>query len=126
MIKLCGLALVCSFAVLLISSLTSSGITSALKMAGLALVLGGTVVLLEGVLDKILAFGNMSGMSEYVSVMLRALGVAFLCRLCSDICRDCGQAGLAGALESAGKIFMVLLSLPIVEDIMEYALQLAG
>ena len=53
--------------------------------------------------------------------MLKALAISFCCRMSAEICRDCGEASLASRVEAAGKAGIVLLSLPIVKQLLEIA-----
>ncbi len=122
-LKICGVALLSAIAVAVLGTLSPSGggIMLALRSAGTVLVLGGVVMLILSVLDKLGAMEIQDG-AEYISVMVRALGLCVLCRVCSDICRDCGQATLAAAVESAGKVGMILLAMPTVTEIISYFL----
>ena len=62
--------------------------------------------------------------SEYTSVMLKALGVAILTQCCSDLCKECGENGISTGVEMAGKIEILLLSLPLINDILTLAKEL--
>ena len=42
-------------------------------------------------------------------------------KVCSDICKDCGEGSLAFGVESAGKLCVVYMCLPLVADILGYA-----
>ena len=58
-------------------------------------------------------------MYGYGEIMLKGLGIAVLCRICSDICRDCGEPTAAAGVESAGKIGLLILALPAVGEVLE-------
>jgi stage III sporulation protein AD len=58
--------------------------------------------------------------------MLKGLGVALLGRLCSDICRDCGEQTLASGIESVGRIVIFSLSLPMMSDVLALAGEMLG
>lgn len=119
-LKICGVAVLCAVAGAVIGN-TVGGIQTAIKLAGLALAFGGAVAILGEVVGELESLGIGSQTAEYVTLMLRGLGIAVLCRICSDVCRDCGQGTVASAVESAGKLFMILLAMPLVGDILEYA-----
>lgn len=61
------------------------------------------------------------GVDGYFAIMLKALAISFCCRMSAEICRDCGEASLASRVEAAGKAGIVLLSLPIVKQLLEIA-----
>ncbi len=119
-LKICGVAVLCAVAGAVLGNAVG-GISTAIRLAGLALVFGGVVAILTEVVSGIAELGVGAETAEYVSLMLRGLGIAVLCRICSDVCRDCGQSTVASAVESAGKLCMILLALPLVNDILGYA-----
>ena len=65
--------------------------------------------------------GNGSGTSEYVETILKGLGIVILTQISSDICRDSGEATLAGHIETVGKLELLLLSIPLIEKILATA-----
>lgn len=64
---------------------------------------------------------NTSAASKYTEVMLKALGVAILTQCCSEICKECGESGIATGVEMAGKLEIMLLSLPLINDVLKLA-----
>lgn len=86
-----------------------------------------TGILLLSVRDTL---GDMEGLfsssalASYVSVMLKALGIAFLCSLCGDICRDCGEGSIASCVEMTGNLMILSLSIPVLRDVIGQALSL--
>ena len=64
--------------------------------------------------------------SEYGQVLLKGLGVCFLTQFAADSCRDAGESALASKVELAGKVMIVLLSLPLFEQIAQTAVSLIG
>lgn len=124
MLKICALAFLC-ISVCVIIRVVSGAIATAVRMAGIILVLGGVVIMISGVVADarsiVESFSGNSQITRYWSVMLRALGIAVLCRICTDVCRDCGESAIAGGVETAGKISILALSLPMIEEIIEYA-----
>lgn len=63
-------------------------------------------------------------LSSYAGVLPKALGIAILTQSCSNICRECGENGIASGVEWMGKIELLLLSLPLVREMLEIANQL--
>lgn len=119
-IKICGITVLC-VAVIMIVKEVRGGFAGVLRISGIILI---SVVLIADIGDLRVGLGqilDMADMNKYTSAMLKALGIAFLVKICSDICKDCGEANLAFGVESAGKICVLAMSLPFVQDIMEYA-----
>ena len=102
---------------------------AALRIGGGILIFGMAAALLGesvGEIRSLLSFGKgTEGFSEGTfSLMLKALGIAFVSKFCADVCRDCGENTLAGGVESAGKIAMISLCLPILVEILSRASQI--
>ncbi|MBQ7646611.1 MAG: stage III sporulation AC/AD family protein [Clostridia bacterium] len=55
------------------------------------------------------------------SVMMKALGIAVLGESASDICKDCGEASIAGGVELCTKVSIILVALPMISRIIELA-----
>lgn len=51
---------------------------------------------------------------NYVRVLLKLVGVSYLCDFAACLCRDGGQSAIAGQIEMAGKITILALSMPTV------------
>ena len=64
--------------------------------------------------------------SEYAAILFKALGICFLAQFAADSCRDAGESALASKVELAGKIAIVILSLPLFERIANTAVGLIG
>ncbi len=60
------------------------------------------------------------------TLVIKALGLCYLTNFASDICRDFGQSSLAGKIELAGKLSVVGLSLPLIEEILTAVTELIG
>ena len=121
--RICGVALLCALGGAVVGN-TVGGVRIAVRLAGTALIFGALLGLLEGAsaaLEETVMLGKAYGYGE---LMLKGLGIATLCRICSDVCRDCGEPTAAAGIESAGKIGMILLALPAVGDVLEQVYRL--
>ena len=122
-LKICAVAVLCALVGVMLGKLTGN-IGVAVRLAGLAIVLGGCAVLLGELMERIGEWGLEQSVADYTSLMLRALGIGVVCRVCSDICRDCGEGTVASAVESAGKLAIILMSASAVGDIIKLAAEL--
>lgn len=93
----------------------------------------GVVILLEvlgsvaPVLNQVGGLLSSSGLSsQYAAILLKTLGICFLAQFASDSCRDAGESALASQVELAGKIAIVVLSLPLFQKIASTAVTLIG
>ena len=99
-----------------------------LRMAVTVVALGLTVALASTVLtyntDLASDTGALEG--EEWSLLLKALGVAFLTETAASVCRDSGETGLATWVETAGKLEILLLSFPLIRTVMDTVTELLG
>lgn len=75
-------------------------------------------------LNRLLSPQNAFGAD--LSCVLKALGVALLSAHCAAVCRECGESALADGVELAGRLEILLLSLPLIESILSTACELLG
>ena len=52
--------------------------------------------------------------AQYLQIVLKIIGVAYVCQFASDLCKDAGEAAMSGKIELAGKIMMITMSMPII------------
>lgn len=74
------------------------------------------------VCDPILDFLNnlvKPSSQNYITLLLKAVGVSLVASTASDVCRDCGETAIASKVELLGKCEILLLSLPLLEEITE-------
>ena len=62
--------------------------------------------------------------SAHATMLFRALGIALLSQICADICRESGENGLAVGVELTGKVELLLLCLPLMEELLATAREL--
>ena len=56
-----------------------------------------------------------SGMNkEFLSIILKVTGIAYMVEFGKNICMDAGQSAIATKLEIAGKVIILTLSLPLI------------
>jgi len=59
-----------------------------------------------------------------LKVLLKSLGICFLSQLAADACRDVGQSAIAGKVELAGRMAVLLSALPLFGELLELAMKL--
>lgn len=50
---------------------------------------------------------------EYLTIIFKGMGICYITQIAGDCCRDCGESSLAAQIELAGKVAMVIISLPL-------------
>ncbi len=114
-LKACGIGVLAALCLVVIGQM-SHGYATVLRICGALLLFGIFLLVLEGSVSAIeeafFAADDIGVASEAFETMLKALGVALTSRFCSDVCRDCGEGTLAGAVESVGRIAIFALAVP--------------
>ena len=123
LIRICGIGILCAVATLLLRE-KSRELASLLRVGGLVLMTGLLLVFLHEPLKEIQDMLSSSALSSYITILLKAIGIAILCATCGNICRDCGEGRVADCVEIAGNVLILSLCIPIVRDILEQALSL--
>lgn len=97
------------------------------ELASLAAAVAGVVIfayVIQGAVPFIKFLKNAAtetGVESYFTLMLKALTICICCKISSDICRDCGEVSLASRVELAGRVGIIIISLPIVQQLLEIA-----
>ena len=55
----------------------------------------------------------------YFKILLKCLGVCLITQFSSDICNDASHTALSGQIVLAGKIIIIVISLPIFKSVLE-------
>lgn len=71
---------------------------------------------LVGTLQRMLAQGGLPDSS--LTVVFQAAGVCFVTQLAADTCRDAGETALAGKAELTGRVLLLLLTVPLFEQVL--------
>lgn len=87
------------------------------------MLLGQVTPLLRSV-QRMMQAGGMP--STYLGVVLKAAGVCMLTQLTADTCRDAGETALAGKAELTGRVLLLVLSVPLFEELLTLVLSLVG
>ena len=57
--------------------------------------------------------------SSYLHLILKVVGITYVCEFCSNLCKDAGYGSIAAQIELCGKISIFVVGLPILLALME-------
>lgn len=60
---------------------------------------------------------GVKNIDTYVSLMIKILGVSLIAQFVVDLCRDAGENALASQTETASKIVILIMTLPLFETV---------
>ncbi len=72
-------------------------------------------------IDYITSLSLFDTQSEYFKIVMKSTGVALLCSLASEICKDTGENALSYGVELFCKCEIVAMSLPLITGILDLA-----
>lgn len=62
--------------------------------------------------------------SEFISLLLKITGIAFLSEFAVSICKDSGEGAIASKIELGSKIIIIAISIPIISSLLEIILKI--
>jgi stage III sporulation protein AD len=119
LVKIIGIALVTTFAVLILRP-TKPEIAALVASAGGILVLIMFVDSIAGVIGNMTKIADKTGIkSEICSALLKIIGIGYVSEFAAGICADAGNQSMAQKVILAGKVIILILALPIVNNLVE-------
>ncbi len=68
-------------------------------------------------LDRIREY--LDGAESYLSILLKVIGITYICEFSAGICRDAGYQAAAGQIEVLGKLSVMFAGLPVLFAVIE-------
>lgn len=98
-----------------------------LSLAAGALVVGLVLKELTPLMATLRQMLTLGGLSDNaLAVVLRAAGVCYVTQWAADTCRDAGQTALAGKAELTGRVLLLLLTVPLFEQVLTLITEVVG
>lgn len=98
-----------------------------LSLLACSLILTAMGLYLEPVLDLVQRLEHLGNLQpEWISVMLKAVGIGLVVELSSLICADAGNASVGKAIQFLGTSVILWLSVPLINGLLELIMQVLG
>ena len=104
-VRICGVALLATFCFAVVRRV-NSGFDMPLIALSIPL------------FDYLSELVEKSGLGAWQTVIFGAVGVSVLTHVTAEICRECGEGGLGGYAELAGKVEILVLCLPLIKELL--------
>lgn len=96
------------------------------------------ISLLTGVLILFLVMDRLTGIinliqnienkfsinTQFIALLIKITGIAFLSEFAVSICKDSGEAAIASKIELGTKIIIISMSIPIISSLLEIILKI--
>lgn len=61
----------------------------------------------------------LNGAEGYLSILMKVIGITYICEFSSGICKDAGYQSVAGQIEVLGKLTVMFAGLPVLFAVIE-------
>ena len=80
---------------------------------------------LNVVLDLFRDLAEKANISQmYLNTILKIIGIAYVTEFGAQVCRDAGESAVAGKIEFAGKILVMVMAVPIIALVLDSIVRL--
>jgi len=84
-------------------------------------------IIIDSLIPALNAIGNIvenTGAEEYIEAVFKAFGICLVTGIGSEICKDAGQNAVAGYIETAGRVSILIVSLPMLSAVLSSAAEI--
>lgn len=80
---------------------------------------------LTGIINLIQSIQNKFSINtQFIALLIKITGIAFLSEFAVSICKDSGEAAIASKIELGSKIIIISMSIPIISSLLEIILKI--
>lgn len=80
---------------------------------------------LTAVIEFIQTFSKKADIdSSYITILLKIVGIAYIAEFAAEVCKDANETSIASKIELAGKVTIVILSVPIISSLLDMVIKL--
>lgn len=80
---------------------------------------------LTGIINLIQTIQYKSSVNiQFITLLIKITGIAFLSEFAVSICKDSGEAAIASKIELGSKIIIISMSIPIISSLLEIILKI--
>ncbi len=96
----------------------------------ISLLTGALIILLLvdqliGIVNLIRSIAGKANInSQFLALLIKITGIAFLSEFAVSICRDSGEGAIANKIELGSKIIIISMSIPIISSLLEIILEI--
>lgn len=118
-IKIVGVALCALIIIIILKQYKPEFVVYVSLLAGV-IILFMVMDKLSGVINLLTEISNKANVnSQFLGILLKITGIAFLTEFAVSICKDSGEAAIATKVDLAGKILIIAISIPIISSLLE-------
>ena len=126
MIKVAIFAIIASLITIQIKSIRSEISIVIMIIASIMLSMYGLTKMKEilSVFETIKSYTKIP--KSYYEIILKLIGISFVCEFTSNICKDAGSTSIAKQIEWIGKLSILIVGLPVLQSLFQMIQNLLG
>lgn len=114
--KICAVGIVFAIICVLIKNYRGEFLIP-VRLASTVVIFGVAVILISPVIKFLNSIMGQTLPLEYMEIILKTLAIAYMTQISGELCRECGENSIAFGIETVGKIEIVVLSLPLINNV---------
>ena len=123
-IKIIGIGLIALIIIILLKQYKPEFAVYVSLIAG-ALILMLAIDKLVGIISLLQSLANKASINtEFLTLLIKITGIAFLSEFAVSICKDAGEAAIASKMEIGAKLIIISMSIPIISSLLEIILKI--
>ncbi|MBQ2773827.1 MAG: stage III sporulation AC/AD family protein [Clostridia bacterium] len=117
-LQVAGIALLAAMLILLLREMRAT-LAPPVRLVTTLVLFGAALGLYAPVLLRIRTLFSLGGGGAFAEVVLRAVGIGLICEFSAAFCRDLGENMVAEGVLLFGKLEILVLALPLVDELIE-------
>ncbi len=123
-VKIIGVGLIALVIVVLLKQYKPDFVIYVSLIAGV-IILFMVLDKLTGIVDLLANLSNKAGINnQFLGILLKITGIAFLTEFAVSICNDSGETAIANKIDLGGKIIIIAISIPIISALLELIIKI--
>lgn len=122
-VKIIGIGLIALIIIVIIKQYRPEFVIYVSLIAG-ALILLMIMDKIGVIIELLTTLSNKTAINnEFLVLLIKITGIAFLTEFAVSICKDSGEAAIASKVDLGGKIIIISMSIPIISSLLETILK---
>lgn len=91
-----------------------------ISLAAGIIIFGFAISHLDTIIQSISTInGYITADASYLGVLVKIMGIAYICEFASGLCKDSGHSAIASQIEMFGKLSILVISLPVLMALLD-------
>lgn len=123
-VKIIGVGLIALIIIVILKQYKPEFVMYVSLIAG-ALILFMLLDKLTGIVELLANLSNKAGINnQFLGILLKITGIAFLTEFAVSICQDSGETAIANKIDLGGKVIIIAISIPIISALLELIIKI--